>query len=816
MRQPLKGAVALVAVCGALLVPLSARGNAQAAPQGQPAGDGEGSTRPPEIPKLLSFLYLLPPGKTCFISMGIFTRDGDLLRTLLTGEQRTGGTVIEKWDGLDDQGRVLPAGRYEFKALAHFGISQEWVVSLHNAGNPPWVTADGTGSWGGDSGTPIDVAVCGDRVYLLWTGASAGWDLIACSLDGRKQWGMRLDQGYRSGGCAVAAASNVVYVSQGKGVTTYDTGTGHSIGFAGGRRAIDIPGGMATDLAVDDGHLYVLASNTVHDIDLQLGQIVRALPIRANVKGLAAVPGADVLLTAGTAGLHRLNLQTGAADLLFAASLAVPFDVAVSADAKTVFVSDRAKGEQTVKAFSYPGGKPLGTVGKPGGRPPVGKYDAAGVFNPAGIACDGGGRVWVTEDDSSPKRVSVWTTDGWQGKLAAEYFGPTACSVGVSADPLNPDYVYLHNTRWIVDYEKRSATLDCTFARPGYAGPQPTLNGAGGFIGQTIRIRHFDGRTFLHDGNSVWEMLDDHAVPLYAWMRFDDSTSRLPIPVALRMSDDRVIYWHDLNRDGIMQAAEFVGGDTTSVYAVSGGCGQNMGNDLAIEHGTGRQTVKEWRQGLPIWSKCSEMRPFATQGKIFSSQWNVALTRCYVLEEIELVGQMDIHRSGLSCYASDGKRLWRFQAGVGKDLSAPLTKPGQVRGAQKIIGIVDTGAHRAGELIGVNGYYGNYNLVSEDGLFVAEFCHDNRRKPELDATVVCPEDRSGFLVKHPRSGKYYLMGGDTDGRIWELRGLNSLRRFSGQVDVSDKDVEAATQARAEHEKALDASATNAKPLRESR
>jgi len=46
------------------------------------------------------------------------------------------------------------------------------------------------------------------------------------------------------------------------------------------------------------------------------------------------------------------------------------------------------------------------------------------------------------------------------------------------------------------------------------------------------------------------------------------------------------------------------------------------------------------------------------------------------------------------------------------------------------------------------------------------------------------ENFNGNIFKHPKSGKSYFTGGDADCRIWELTGLESLKRQSVTVKVS--------------------------------
>lgn len=771
-------------------------------PSGKLAREREELPKELEVAKTLSFSYNLP--EAGLVSLGVFNSEGDLVRTLLTGAKRPAGQVAEKWDGLSDFGEVLPAGSYTFKALAHKGITQEWIVSLHNSGNPPWVTSDGKGSWGGDHGVPLDAACSADRVFLLWNYAEAGWNLIGCSPDGRKQWGAWTYQNYPAPN-SIATDGKLVYVCQESGVTVQDAATGKPVMLNKDTRGIDIPGGGATDIVCLDGRVYVLARGAIHCIDIANRRLAGKTDV-GEAKGLAALPGTRCLLTVRKDGfLARVHVDDGYADTLFdTSSVVYPYDLAVSPDGKTVFISDQGRGQNTIKAFSYPEGKPAGTVGRPGGRPALGKYDPSGVFMPGGIAFDTQGRLWVTEMDSTPKRISVWSPDGRQGRLEAEYFGGSAYSVGVSPDPERPEHVYIHNTRWIVDYEKRTARLDCTFARPGYFGPQPHI---GYWMGEMISIRHAKDRVFMLNGPAVWEMLEDHAVPVFTAVCMERAigwpAERKPNPWAF------TCYWSDLNRDALVQLDE-----VANIEEPYGGIANDRGNgslgkDMAIEMARRaeggsdilRLPVKEWRDGLPIWAKIPETKPvFRVKEKVWGVCWNAALTRCYVLETNDGYYTNDMRSNGVACYAPDGRRLWRFKAGIGMDLQAPLTKTGELRGIEKVIGFTQAGKDGA-EVVGVSGYYGNYCLLSEDGLFVAELCHDNRRGHPLDSTVVNPEGFGGYLVQHPKTKKTYLYGGDTDGRIWEVKGLDDMIRLQGGITITPKDAESAAKALAEYQKA---------------
>ena len=95
-----------------------------------------------------------------------------------------------------------------------------------------------------------------------------------------------------------------------------------------------------------------------------------------------------------------------------------------------MYVSDAGKSHQ-VKVFT-PGGKFVRAIGHPG-APHAGPYDTLHFNHPQGITVDSQGRLWVTENDFQPKRVSVW--DPKTGKLLQAFYGPPAYGGGGELDP---------------------------------------------------------------------------------------------------------------------------------------------------------------------------------------------------------------------------------------------------------------------------------------------------------------------------------------------------------------------------------------------
>ena len=104
-----------------------------------------------------------------------------------------------------------------------------------------------------------------------------------------------------------------------------------------------------------------------------------------------------------------------------------PFGLALDGDGN-IYVSDHGSSHQ-VKVFS-PGGQLLRSIGRPG-QPQAGPYDPLHMNHPAGIAIDSQNQLWVTEHDSLPKRVSVWSLDG---ELIRAFYGPAKYGGGGMLD----------------------------------------------------------------------------------------------------------------------------------------------------------------------------------------------------------------------------------------------------------------------------------------------------------------------------------------------------------------------------------------------
>jgi len=138
--------------------------------------------------------------------------------------------------------------------------------------------------------------------------------------------------------------------------------------------------------------------------------------------------------------------------------------------------------------------------------------------------------------------------------------------------------------------------------------------------------------------------------------------------------------------------------------------------------------------------------------------------------------------SRIAKYGPDGKEVWRYaNVHCGFAWTSSSYTPGFVTAAFRM----SSASHP--DLLPVTSYYGQYYLIDKkDGLFVDALCQDQRSAYTMDHTMVLTENFNGNIFKHPKTGKTYFTGGDADCRIWEITGLDSIKRETVKVAVDGK------------------------------
>ena len=251
---------------------------------------------PPPLP--LSFTYDLP--RDAEVTIALQDAQGRYVRSLESQVQHKQGKVAVAWDGLDEFGKPLPAGRYTWKGIHHEPITTKHVMSVHNSGQPGYFSADGTGSWGGDHGEPVTLCAGPDFMLLGWSGCEVGKGVIRTDLTGRKQAGFTFPADW----LATDGERFFAYHDYHKtGVRVHRVADGRPLAYGNG--AIALQGPMAgedgkqpvtlTGLAWAGGELFAAyeAANVIVVFDAVSGAEKRRLNVPAP-RGVAEIGRAHV------------------------------------------------------------------------------------------------------------------------------------------------------------------------------------------------------------------------------------------------------------------------------------------------------------------------------------------------------------------------------------------------------------------------------------------------------------------------------------------------------------------------------------------
>jgi sugar lactone lactonase YvrE len=742
-------------------------------------------------------------------SITLIDAKGDRVRNVIAAQSRPAGKVTESWDGLDNAGRVLPPGEYTWKGLHHEPLKTRYVLAVSNSGSPPYNTPDGKGAWGGDWGCPADVCFAGDRAVLVWDGSEAGMGLIGLDAAGRKQWGQRI-----GGSCLATDGQWVfVYLAEEKQIRAYAVTDGRQTNFLRGELWAEPNRGKDTacsGLAWQAGKLYVAnaAAGEVAEYDARQGKILRRLPVPAP-KWIAAA-GQDALLVISGGSIQKLGLTDGKVKPLISQHVDEPKAVAV-AQGGTIYVSNGGK-RHDVTVFDA-NGKLLRAIGKPGGRavadlPPdnghlspsrAGKWDPDTLLNPRGLAVDAKGRLWVMEHDFSPKRVSVWDTR--TGKLLDERFGPCYVSTPACMDPADPTRVYCQNVEWEVDLDKGTWKPAAVMfeARPDtpYFWPHMVNN---------LVFTAKNGKQYMSGGGSSGGLVRGH----FLWVRRGDHFEAVAGAISpwsgltwrkapkdwQEYNKVPWLWWEDRNGDGAIQQSET---RETKIRAQNSHCVVDA--DLNF-YATGMYNQLYWQRispkqvlanGVPLYDDASLKHvDYATDHSCYT--YDLAVNPAdgsllmYAGSDIKHLARTEIWP--INSWSRDGQLQWRYRLGCRwHDMyEFPIPKPGELYGCTRNLGITDG-------ITGFSCYFGQVQLLTTDGVAIGTIMKDGRSGETGPDQIQC-EWFTGQLVKL-KDGRWFILGGDQDGRVLEVMGLNTIQRFEGKLSIRPEDARAAAAALAE-------------------
>jgi DNA-binding beta-propeller fold protein YncE len=440
-----------------------------------------------------------------YVSLNIKDADGQVVRHLLTANFLTKGKHELLWDGLTTMshmkpGELVPAGDYSWEAIYHTGIGLRLVGWAHNSGKAPFDSPGG--NWGGDMAPPISVAADAASVYLGWAFAEAGKAVVCADFDGNVKW--RHSRGGFGGAVLLAASDGVVYVyDEGQGNVVYRLDAVKKAGeysnwegtedatlaltpiLGEAKKAESTLQPTATGMAATGGKLFLsygrketdkgkqVSGDALFVLDAKTGKTLQRINT-ADPQDLKLGADGKLYLLDGAGSVSTVDPATGT---LTAVVKDVKNARSVTADQAGNIYVGTGNPDNQVKVFA-PDGKPLRAIGKAGGRPLLGLWDAAGMRFIAGIQVDTKGKLWVMEYDGSPRRISRW--DAATGAFAKEFFGPTTYGAGGGAiSPDDPLTMVGAGCEWRLDEKTGKAACVGVFHRDAMYNARFGKNPAG-------------------------------------------------------------------------------------------------------------------------------------------------------------------------------------------------------------------------------------------------------------------------------------------------------------------------------------------------
>jgi DNA-binding beta-propeller fold protein YncE len=582
-------------------------------------------------------------------------------------------------------------------------------------------------------------------------------------------------------------------------------------------------------------YISLATDNRIAEIDAATGQEIGSIPLQS--PGLLAADGSDAIIGFSRNSLVRIELAGNRQASLFVPQLSAlprvgdpeeslygfvgqnPTGMAVD-PLHNIYLSDNGT-DQNIKVFSRDG-RLLRSIGTKGGRPATGGWIQNAVYRPHGIAIDTQNQLWVTETDTYPRRVSVW--DAATGRFLRDYLGPAHYGAAeASFDPLDHTTWIAGGILWKLNFETKSATpLSVLFRQTKPDQLQTKL------MGQYWNFYHSGGRTFLvgyGQGQFVYELQKNGnakpwafcgsltALAQYPRWTLPTAIAQLPDVQALFAANARrmhvdptltpfgswhdkatinpsllqnvAVLWVDKNGDGVGEADEFEvlpSGD--SLYTPGWGTGSptldmnipaHIGGNFVILHiypdGFLASGAPNYNLKKAIDSAVSlDFQPINRSDGGPSIQ--------------DHFGREIFNDTPMRGVRKDGKTLWTFPnrwVGVGGGHEAPLPTSGEMQGVMYFLGSAPLDSDS--DVMVMNSNYGRFFVMTTDGIYLDEFFRDVRVSQTSDAYLIGGEPFGGYFGRG-EDGKYYLQSGHTDYRIFEIDGLEQIKRSDGQVTVS--------------------------------
>ncbi|MGE3406003.1 MAG: hypothetical protein AB7I37_04255 [Pirellulales bacterium] len=462
----------------------------------------------------------------------------------------------------------------------------------------------------------------------------------------------------------------------------------------------------------------------------------------------------------------------------FITDLEAPADLAFDADGN-LYIFDGGPKRQNIRVYS-PTGKYVRSIGQPGGFK-AGAWVPERMGTVCDIDIDKRGQLWVVESQYWPKRITLWTTEG---EFRKEFLGNTSYGGGGVLDPWDKTRLFYGPLEFALDWKTGSSRLKNLTWLPGWnAGEMP------------IRIQD---RTYLVTRPQFSEMQcgivyryeTDHIVLAAAMgpaMYFDPlKNEAFTKKLAGRPLSEVKFLWSDLNANGQVDVDEVqFSPKPQGMYGLT-----RFNDDLSVQSGAYRWEVKKYLDsGVPIYEE-----------KHLTGLKDRVLYRLHD-GNFHRLGDVGLTEAKLS---PEGRELWTYVGegtGVQALQNAGSYRPEQVISQFGIVGHATAPQGDLGEFVVIHGNTGGWNIWTADGLLVGPLFRDLRdplakpwsmsmhqRGMLLTNLNVGQEHFAGWVSRSLQDDKFYAVAGHNHASVVEILGLDQVRRYSGQIEVTAEDI----------------------------
>ncbi len=698
------------------------------------------------------------------VSLVVENAKGERVRNLVSDAPRKAGSVVEAWDGHDDNGNPVPTGTYRWRGISRPDeITANWLGEFYSPGATPWkqhtrpggwnLRPSGAGGWLSDHAAPQCLYADDSHVYIGCKIAEAGDAIIQCDLDGRKVWGT-LWLGL-SGADAMCTDGDVLYVAAERGWMGERMGVNRfnirNYSFVQNPKEI-------RDRHIQHDSAFVRESST-------------------NFSGIAGLYLTSNHIAVAFTDRNRLSFFDRKTALWdhdepFASAKSVMFKPCTKifrglcTDAEgLIYRCATNREEQCVKVYS-PEGKFLRRIGRPGGRR-EGRYDPLAMGNPVDVVVDARGLLWVAENSMLPKRVSVWTREG---ALVRDYVGTPFYGGGGSIG--DDGFAYYCGMRFRLKPDFSGAELDAILFDPAAHPELQELTEkklTSEMIGPSD-VRRWRGRTLLcADDGAV------RAATLAGEVVGDVMRPRLMFG---RSRNGGTFLWQDGAKT---ESSDFVYGAEWAMRL-----GPNMEIVLRTKD----------RKSLALLSPDENLHYDFAKAEVvplppaMSTVCSLSMSpdgSSFIINNGGC-GNQGSPKNLFGAVSRDGRRvLWTYPNPYPSNThNSPLPRTGELR---HTLGVEGFSASPAGLLFLLNGNKGARYLFTQDGLFVQELFGDMRTH---EATQNLPCAVRGMVFSRNSlsdecfggwmgdvGGRAYLIEGKDSLNICELRGTDTICRLDG-------------------------------------